>query len=45
VFHTFNTLLILFPSFVTAFTIIASLEIAGRMRGGRGVFGWIRRLP
>jgi len=44
-FHTFNTLLILYPSFVTAFTIVASLEIAGRMRGGRGVFGWIRRLP
>ena len=44
-FHTFNTLLILYPSFVTAFTIIASLEIAGRMRGGRGLFGWIRRLP
>lgn len=44
-FHTFNTLLILYPSFVTAFTIVASLEIAGRMRGGHGVFGWIRRLP
>ena len=44
-FHTFNTLLILYPSFVTAFTIIASLEIAGRIRGGHGVFGWIRRLP
>jgi len=44
-FHTFNTLLILYPSFVTAFTIVASLEIAGRMRGGLGVFGWIRRLP
>ena len=44
-FHTINTLLILYPSFVTAFTIIASLEIAGRMRGGQGVFGWIRRLP
>jgi cytochrome c oxidase subunit 1 len=44
-FHTFTTLLILFPSFVTAFTIIASLEIAGRLRGGTGLFGWIRRLP
>jgi cytochrome c oxidase subunit 1 len=44
-FHTFNTMLILFPSLVTAFTIIASLEIAGRMRGGTGLFGWIRRLP
>ena len=40
-FHTFNTLLILYPSFVTAFTIVASLEIAGRARGGTGVFGWI----
>jgi heme/copper-type cytochrome/quinol oxidase subunit 1 len=28
--HTFNTLWILYPSFVTAFTIIASLELAGR---------------
>ncbi len=44
-FHTFNTMLILFPSFVTAFTIIASLEVAGRMRGGTGLFGWIRTLP
>ena len=44
-FHAFNTLLILYPSFVTAFTVIASLEIAGRMRGGKGLFGWIRRLP
>ena len=44
-FHAFNTLLILYPSFVTAFTIVASLEIAGRMRGGRGLFGWIGHLP
>jgi cytochrome c oxidase subunit 1 len=43
--HTFNTLWILYPSFVTAFTIIASLELAGRARGGKGLFGWIRRLP
>jgi cytochrome c oxidase subunit I len=43
--HTFNTLWILYPSFVTAFTIIASLELAGRARGGRGLFGWIRQLP
>jgi cytochrome c oxidase subunit 1 len=44
-FHTFNTLIILFPSFVTAFTILASLEMAGRARGGQGLFGWIGRLP
>jgi cytochrome c oxidase subunit 1 len=43
--HTFNTMWILYPSFVTAFTIIASLEIAGRARGGTGLFGWIPRLP
>lgn len=43
--HTFATYAILFPSLVTAFTIVASLEVAGRMRGGMGLFGWIRRLP
>jgi cytochrome c oxidase subunit 1 len=44
-FHTFNTMWILFPSFVTAFTIIASLEVAGRMRGATGLFNWIGKLP
>ncbi len=44
-FHTFNTMIISFPSLVTAFTICASLEVAGRLRGGTGLFGWIRRLP
>jgi cytochrome c oxidase subunit I len=44
-FHTFNTMLISFPSLVTAFTICASLEVAGRLRGGTGLFGWIRKLP
>ena len=44
-FHAFNTLWILYPSFVTAFTVIASLEVAGRARGGTGVFGWIKKLP
>jgi cytochrome c oxidase subunit I len=43
--HTFNTMLISFPSLVTAFTIVASLEVAGRLRGGTGLFGWIRKLP
>ena len=44
-FHTFNTMVISFPSLVTAFTICASLEIAGRLRGGKGLFGWIGTLP
>jgi cytochrome c oxidase subunit 1 len=43
--HTFNTMAISFPSLVTAFTICASLEVAGRLRGGKGLFGWIRALP
>ena len=43
--HTFTTYAIMFPSLVTAFTVIASLELAGRMRGGTGLFGWIGRLP
>ena len=44
-FHTFLTMAISFPSLVTAFTICASLEVAGRLRGGTGLLGWIRHLP
>lgn len=33
------------PSFITAFTLSASLEYAGRKNGGRGLFGWIKKLP
>ncbi|MEO6067069.1 MAG: cbb3-type cytochrome c oxidase subunit I [Gemmatimonadales bacterium] len=43
--HTLLTMVISFPSLVTAFTICASLEVAGRLRGGTGLFGWIRKLP
>ncbi len=43
--HTVTTFLILFPSLVTAFTLIASLELAGRARGGKGLFGWLWALP
>lgn len=44
-FHTFNTMAVTFPSLITAFTVVASLEVAGRLRGGKGLFGWIRALP
>ncbi len=44
-FHTFNTMAVSFPSLITAFTVIASLEVAGRLRGGQGLFGWLVRLP
>ncbi len=33
------------PSLLTAFNVIASLEIGGRNRGGTGLLGWIRALP
>ncbi|MBI4409303.1 MAG: cbb3-type cytochrome c oxidase subunit I, partial [Gemmatimonadetes bacterium] len=43
--HTFSTYAILFPSFLTAFTVLASLEVAGRMRGAEGWLDWLGRLP
>ncbi len=41
VFTTFVAL----PTLLTIFTISASLEIAGRVRGGRGSLGWLKTLP
>ncbi|MFP5329036.1 MAG: cbb3-type cytochrome c oxidase subunit I [Alphaproteobacteria bacterium] len=41
----FLTALVSVPTLLTIFTITASAEIAGRMRGGRGLFGWIGALP
>jgi cytochrome c oxidase subunit 1 len=43
--HTVTTYAILYPSLVTAFTVIASLEVAGRMKGAKGLFDWIGKLP
>lgn len=43
--HTFLTLWILFPSLVTAFTVTASMEVAGRMKGATGLLDWLKRLP
>jgi cytochrome c oxidase subunit 1 len=43
--HLLMTFAVFFPSLITAFTIMASLEEAGRWNGGKGLFGWIRRLP
>ena len=41
----FLTALVSVPTFLTIFTITASAELAGRMRGGKGLFGWIGALP
>ncbi|MBI2857058.1 MAG: b(o/a)3-type cytochrome-c oxidase subunit 1 [Chloroflexi bacterium] len=43
--HTVTTFIVVLPSLVTAFTLTASLEHAGRARGGQGLLGWIGRLP
>ena len=43
--HGVMTYAVAFPSFMTAFTLMASLEYAGKKRGGRGWFLWIFKLP
>jgi len=43
--HTVTTYAVVYPSLLTAFTVLASLEVAGRMKGAKGLFNWIGRLP
>jgi cytochrome c oxidase subunit 1 len=43
--HSVLTMFVAVPSLMTAFTLAASLELAARMRGGKGPLGWIRTLP
>ncbi len=43
--HAIFTFSLFIPSMLTAFNVIASLENAGRKRGGKGLFGWILKLP
>lgn len=45
VVHGILTMGVVFPSFATAFSVIASLEMGGRAHGGTGLLGWIRKLP
>jgi cytochrome c oxidase subunit 1 len=40
-----NTMFLLLPSLLTAFTVVASVEHGARQRGGTGLFGWLRALP
>ncbi|KWE50855.1 cytochrome C oxidase subunit I [Burkholderia ubonensis] len=39
------TALVSVPTLLTVFTISASVEIAARLHGGTGAFGWIAALP
>jgi cytochrome c oxidase subunit 1 len=43
--HGVLTFGVFFPSLATAFSVMAALEIGGRARGGRGLLGWIPKLP
>lgn len=43
--HSLLTYGVAFPSLLTLFTVVASLEYAAHKRGGRGLLGWIRALP
>src|SRR5690606_23804553 len=43
--HGVLTFGVFFPSLATAFSVMAALEMGGRSRGGRGLFGWIPKLP
>lgn len=43
--HAVMTAMVSVPTLLTVFTIVASVEIAARLRGGRGLFGWVKALP
>ncbi|MGE8580638.1 MAG: b(o/a)3-type cytochrome-c oxidase subunit 1 [Burkholderia contaminans] len=43
--HSVFTALVAVPTLLTVFTICASVEIAARLRGGKGAFGWVKALP
>jgi cytochrome c oxidase subunit 1 len=43
--HSVFTGMVVIPTLLTVFTLCASVEIAARLRGGRGIIGWVRALP
>jgi cytochrome c oxidase subunit 1 len=43
--HSVFTALVALPTLLTVFTICASVEIAARLRGGKGILGWLKALP
>ena len=43
--HAVFTAMVAVPTLLTVFTIVASVEIAARLRGGKGAFGWVKALP
>jgi cytochrome c oxidase subunit 1 len=43
--HTIFTAMVAVPTLLTIFTITATVELAARLRGGRGPLGWVKALP
>jgi cytochrome c oxidase subunit 1 len=43
--HAVFTAMVSVPTLLTVFTIVASVEIAARLRGGKGPVGWVKALP
>jgi cytochrome c oxidase subunit I len=43
--HTIFTAMVAVPTLLTIFTIAATVELAARIRGGRGALGWLKALP
>jgi cytochrome c oxidase subunit I len=43
--QTVLTFMVIIPSLMTAFSMFATFELRGRELGGRGLFGWFRKLP
>ncbi len=39
------TAMVTVPTLLTVFTIVASVEIAARLRGGKGMLRWVKALP
>ncbi len=43
--HGMLTFAVFFPSVITAFTLMAAFEDGGKRAGGKGLFGWIAKMP
>jgi len=43
--HAILTFGVFYPSLITAFSVVAALELGGRARGGTGLMGWFFKLP
>ncbi|RPF53224.1 b(o/a)3-type cytochrome-c oxidase subunit 1 [Aquisalibacillus elongatus] len=39
------TFAVIIPSLMTAFALFATFEMRGRSLGGKGLFGWVKKLP